>query len=79
MDESFPDGSHLVDTLNAQTKAGSGQGGGSFWAWVSLAQPGPACSARQEGWKEQLRGQPLCSMGNLVLARVPMLASLSEL
>lgn len=77
MDESFPDGSHLVDTLNAQTKAGSG-GGGSFWAWVSLAQPGPACSARQEGWKEQLRGQPLCSMGNLVLARVPKLANLSE-
>lgn len=27
MDESFPDGSHLVDTLNAQTKAGSGAGG----------------------------------------------------
>lgn len=57
MDESLPDGSHLVDTLNAQTKAGS-RGGGSFWAWVSLAQPGPVCPARQEGWKEHLRGQP---------------------
>lgn len=58
MDESFPDGSHLVDTLNAQTKAGSGRGGGLILGLVCLAQPGPACSACQEGWKEHLRGQP---------------------
>lgn len=50
MDESFPDGSHLVDTLNAQTKAGSrGDQGGSDQGRVSLAQPGPAFSAHQGG------------------------------
>lgn len=48
MDESFPDGSHLANTPNAKTQAGSQ--GASSWAPVSCTPLG--------GWKGHLGDQP---------------------
>lgn len=79
MDESFPDGSHLADTLNAKTKAGSR--GGLILGLVSLALPGPLCLVllRGDGRDTSRGGSLLCSVHLLMLACVPKLASLSEL
>lgn len=79
MDESFPDGSHLVDTLNVQTKAGSQGEGAHSGPGSPLPNLGPCVLLVRRGGRNTLGASPLCSMGNLVLARVPKLANLSEI